>query len=386
MFKRSIQSELIEMARQYPVVTLNGPRQAGKTTLVQTTFPDLAYVNLEDPEMRELATQDPKAFFRLHPQRMIIDEIQRVPHLLSYIQTIVDQQQMMGQFILTGSHQLSLNQAISQSLAGRTALLNLLPLSIQELSQSNIEYTTEGYLHKGFLPRVHAGQMDPTKFYRNYFQTYVERDVRQMINIKNLSQFGVFLRLCAGRIGQLFNAHALANEVGIHSNTIKHWLSILEASFIVVRLQPFYENLGKRLVKTPKLYFTDVGLAAYLLGIENEVQLQRDPLKGNLFENLVVLELMKARANLGLDSNLYFYRDSNGHEVDLLFKQGQAIVPIEVKSAETFSRHFLKNITYFNSISGDRSMKGYVIYAGTLTPEYEQARVLNYRDCGRVVG
>jgi predicted AAA+ superfamily ATPase len=384
MISRDLTSELHDLSKQYRVVTLTGPRQAGKTTLARAAFPTTDYVNLEDPDVRSLAQNDPRAFFRLHNKKLIIDEIQRVPELLSYIQTIVDEQNVKGQFILTGSHQLELNQAIGQSLAGRTALLQLLPLSIKELLRTGRVHTPEQYLHMGFMPQVHAEGLNPTKFYRNYFQTYVERDVRLMINLKNLSQFETFIRLCAGRIGQLLNVNGLANEVGVTSNTISHWLSILEASFVIFRLQPYYENLGKRLVKTSKLYFTDVGLAAYLIGIENRNQIFRDPLRGNLYENMVILEMLKARTNVGLDPNLYFYRDSNGNEVDVIYKRANQLVPIEIKSSETFNEHLLKGVRYFKKVAGNRMDQGFLVYSGHLCPEIEHIKIVNFKAVSKI--
>ena len=381
MFSREILSEFKMLSEQYRVITITGPRQAGKTTLSKLAFPDRKYISLEDPDIRNIAENDPRAFFRMNPDRLIIDEIQRVPKLLSYIQTIVDEKQMMGQFILTGSHQLELNEAISQSLAGRTALLNLYPMSIEELSNNNVFMTRDEYLISGFMPAVHKGKMEPSRYYRNYFQTYVERDVRRMINLKDISLFETFIRLCAGRIGQLLNVNSLASDVGVNSNTIKHWLSILEASYIILRLKPYYENLGKRLVKSPKLYFTDVGLASYLLGLETKEQVSRDPLRGQLFENMVVMELIKARANRGKDPEMYFYRDSNGNEVDVIFKQGRQLLPIEIKSAETFDKSFFKGLKYFKKIAGEKSREGDLIYSGEISFESEQGiTVRNFED------
>lgn len=383
MIDRKIANELKNLANNYRVVTITGPRQAGKTTLCKMVFPELAYLTLEDPDIRAIAEQDPREFFRMNPEKLIIDEIQRVPSLLSYIQTIVDKSEIQGQFILTGSYQLELNEAIIQSLAGRTALLSLLPLSFSELKEN--AWSKERWIHRGFMPAIHQKNLDPTKYYRNYFQTYVERDVRQMINLKDLSLFETFVRLCAGRIGQLLNVSSLANDIGVTSNTVKQWLSILESSFIIVRLQPYFENLGKRLVKTPKLYFTEVGLAAYLLGIEQEKQVFRGPLRGNLFENLVVMEMIKARSNLGLDPNLYFYRDKNGNEIDIIYKYGHELIPVEFKSAETFENSFLKGIKYFKKISGERSSEGFLIYSGELTPKLDGIRTLHFSDASETV-
>lgn len=380
MFKRQLQAEFQKTLSQYPIVTIIGPRQSGKTTLVRNTLPEKAYVNLEAPDTREFALADPRGFLNRYPDGAILDEIQRAPELLSYIQTIVDQNpKKKGFYILTGSHQLELHQAISQSLAGRTALLTLLPMSLYELQGAGIDESLNESLLKGGYPRIFSDKLDPTKAYRNYIQTYLERDLRQIIQVKDLNQFQRFLRICAGRIGQLFNLESIANDIGVSSPTIKQWLSILEASFIIVRLQPYFENFGKRMIKSPKLYFTDVGLATYLLGIENEGQLDRDPLRGNLFENLVFLELLKYRLNQGLDPHLYFFRDNHGHEVDLIYQSGNELIPIEVKSGQSFNKDQLKNLKFFVELSENRSPKQYLIYSGEQEQNVSSAEVLNYK-------
>lgn len=385
MYSRILSKELKELSEQYPVVTLLGPRQSGKTTLVCFTFPDKPYVNLEAPDTRELAQIDPREFLAKYPQGAIFDEIQRAPELLSYIQLIVDQTDQKGMFILTGSHQLELHQAITQSLAGRTALLSLLPLSLVELDEARIELSLDETLLYGGYPRIFKDQLDPTKAYRNYFQTYIERDLRQLIHVKDLIQFQRFIRLCAGRIGQLLNLEGLGNEIGVSSHTIKHWISILEASFVIVRLQSYHENLGKRIIKSPKLYFTDVGLASYLLGIENTTQMSRDPLRGNLFENLVFLELLKSRLNQGLEPQLYYFRDTHGHEVDFIFQSGRELVPIEVKSARTFNKEYLKNLYFFKNLVEERYAKGFLIYTGEEVQKVESFEILNYRHSFRAL-
>lgn len=380
MFARSIEKELVQMAKDYPVVTLLGPRQSGKTTLVRGTFPKKPYVNLEDPEVRELALTDPRRFLEQFPEGGILDEVQQAPILLSYIQVIVDETKQKGMFILTGSHQLELHQAISQSLAGRTALLSLLSMTLEEIENAGYELSLDEALFMGGYPRIFRDELDPTKTYRNYFATYVEKDVRQLINIKDLMMFQKFIRLCAGRIGQVLNLNSLSNDVGVSSHTIKHWISILEASFIIFRLPPCYENFGKRMIKSPKLYFTDVGLACYLLGIQNPEQISRDPLRGNLIENLIVLELMKHRFNAGNDPALYFYRDIGGNEVDLLFQKGRELIPIEIKAAQTFNKEFLKGLHYFQKVAGTRSKGGFVIYAGRSEQQIGEFHLLNYKN------
>jgi len=377
MIKRDISQELKSIVETYPVVTITGPRQAGKTTLAKMEFPNYKYCNLENPEIRQLASDDPNAFFDEFGYPLIIDEVQRVPKLLSYIQVIVDEKGQKGMFILTGSHQLDLNQAIAQSLAGRTALLHLLPLSIVELSRAGIRHKRDEYIYKGFLPRIYKDHLDPTPAYRNYFQTYVERDLLQLINLKNITQFEIFLKLLAGRTGQLVNLNSLSNDVGVTGTTLKGWLSILEASFIVFKLYPYYENFGKRIIKSPKIYFTEIGLVTYLLGIENINQVSRDPLIGNLFENLVVMEAVKTRLNKGLDPNLFFYRDNNKNEVDLIYKQSSNLIPIEIKSAKTLNKKFFNGVNIFKKITS-KALGGYLIYSGKLSPDTNSIKVRHF--------
>lgn len=348
MIKRNITKELHLLLQEYPIVTVLGPRQAGKTTLVQHELPDYAYVSLEDPDERMLAAEDPRAFLRRFPDNTIFDEVQRVPTLLSYLQGIVDKEQKNGRFVLTGSHQLELRAAVAQSLAGRTGLLHLLPLSIEELRQAGLTFDGfEDYVVHGFLPRVHSQNQRPFRAYANYYQTYIERDVRQLIELKDVSLFEKFIKLLAGRVGQLMDYQALSNAVGVTAKTIKQWLSVLEASYVVVKLPPYFENFGKRVVKSPKYFFTDVGLLAYLLGLETPSQVLRDPLLGSIFENLVVIEVLKQRYNSGYDANLYFFRDSNGNEIDLLCKTSNGLVGIEIKAASTWHGKFAKQLVRF---------------------------------------
>ncbi len=383
LIKREIQKELISVFEDYPVVTITGPRQAGKTTLVRMAFPDINYCNLEDPEIKTLAKNDPKAFFSRYKTPLIIDEIQRVPELLSYIQVIVDENNTNGLFLLTGSHQLSLDAAVSQSLAGRTALLRLLPFSISELKSGNITLDRDTYLIKGFLPRIYNNNLNPFKAYRNYFQTYVERDVRQLLQVKNLSNFENFIRLLAGRVGQVLNLNSLSGDLGVSSTTLSEWLSVLESSFIVFRLFPYYENFGKRIIKAPKLYFTDTGFVSYLLGIDTPQQVARDPLIGGLFENLVVMEAVKTRLNKGLDPNIFYFRDNNRNEVDIIFKKQRKLIPVEIKSAMTFNNNLLKGIQYFQRIS-ERSDKGYLVYAGDFVFRTDNVEVVNFTDINKI--
>jgi len=378
MYKRTLYFELLEQAKKYPVVTLIGPRQSGKTTLVRYAFPNKPYINLEALDLQEIARLDPRSFLEKYPEGAILDEIQRVPSLLSYIQIIVDSSLQMGMFILTGSHQLELHQAIVQSLAGRTALLTLLPLSLAECREADLYSSLNESLLKGGYPRIYKDNLDPTKAYKNYFQTYVERDVRQLVNVHDLLQFQQFMRICASRVGRIITVEGIANDAGISSKTVKSWLSILEASFIIFRLQPYFENFGKRIIKSPKLYFTDVGFVSFLLGIETSSQMSRDPLRGSLVENLIVLEMMKTRMNIGLDSNLYYFRDAHGHEIDVIFKAGTELIPIEIKCAKTFNKDFLKNIIFFQKLVGTRFSKGFVLYNGDTEQKIGQVHVLNF--------
>ncbi len=364
MIKRKLEKELLLLIKEYPVVTILGPRQAGKTTLAKQALPEYRYANLEDPETREFAQQDPKAFLAQFITPVIIDEIQRVPTLLSYIQVHVDEQQKNGFFVLTGSHQLQLREAVAQSLAGRTALLQLLPLSIEELQSANIKFDNfDEYCFTGFLPRIYQQKMRPSTAYSNYYQTYVERDVRLLINLKDMTVFEKFLKLMAGRVGQVISYSSLANDVGVDQKTIKHWLSILEASFIVHKLPAYFENFGKRVIKSPKYYFMDVGLLCFLLGIKKPEQVSRDPLVGNIFENMVVMECVKACYNRGEMANLYYFRDSNGNEVDVVYQQGRELLAIEIKSASTFSMKQLKGLKRFAELS-DQVAGLRLVYSG----------------------
>lgn len=381
LIQRDIQKELESLMSSYPVVTITGPRQSGKTTLARTTFPDYGYCNLEKPEIRRLAEGDPNAFFDRFRQPLIIDEIQRVPDLLSYIQVIVDDKKEKGAFLLTGSHQQSLNEAVSQSLAGRTALLRLLPLSINELVSAGIRSSRDELLLTGFMPGIYSNNLNPYKSNRNYFQTYVERDLRQLMQIKNLNNFENFVRMLAGRVGQVLNLHSISGDIGVSSTTLSEWLSVLEASFLIFRLYPYYENFGKRIIKSPKIYFTDVGLVCYLLGIENAGQVARDPLLGGIFENMVVMDLVKERLNRGLDPNFFYFRDNNQNEVDLVIKKHDKLVPVEIKAAMTYNENLLKGIKYFQRTT-DQDQKGYLIYSGDLEFKSGLADIVNFINAG----
>ena len=385
MIQREIQQQLLKLAAMYPVVTITGPRQSGKTTLAKMTFPQHRYVSLENFDIRQMAEADPRGFLKSYAPPVIFDEIQRVPKLLSFIQTAVDEDKSYGQYILTGSHQPAWGAGVSQSLAGRTGILQLLPLSISEMTASGITLERDQYLYFGFMPRLYDTTLDPKNLYRDYFSTYVEKDVRQMLNIKDLSQFETFVKLLAGRVGQLVNMASLAGDVGVSSQTLTQWLSVLEASFIVFQLPGYYENFGKRLIKSKKLYFTEVGLATWLLGINSPEQVARDPLFGGLFENMVVIEALKQRFNAGETAELYFIRDSQGLEADLLFrKNNQTLIPVEIKGGMTWNKDFCKNLLKFRKLS-EKFQPGFVIYSGDLTPEIDGIRFLNFKDTGTAV-
>lgn len=376
MFPRRLANTVKELSLQLPIVTIMGPRQSGKTTLAKALFPHKPYVNMEDANNRELALVDPKSFLQKYPQGAILDEIQKTPHLLSQIQVLVDEANQQGMFILTGSHQSSLHAAVAQSLAGRTALVKLLPLTLEELRLGKVKDPLEQIILKGSFPRIYKENLSFANAYSSYFQTYVEKDIRQLLQVKDLYQFEKFIKLVASRIGQVINYTSLSNEVGVSSVTIKQWISVLESTYILFRLEPYFENFGKRLIKSPKIYFTDTGLACHLLGIENQQQLISDALFGSLFENWVILELMKYRLNQGLDPRFYFYRTTDGKEIDLLIQQGSRLIPIEIKSSKTFSSAFLKGLDYFH-LTTSKAKDGFLIYRGEESQKIQSYTLLN---------
>ena len=364
MIPRTLSSVLVSLAGQYPVVTVTGPRQSGKTTLCRAAFPGKPYVNLESPDMREFARDDPRGFLANYPDGAILDEIQRVPQLVSYLQPLIDERNTPGLFILTGSQQFEVMTTINQSLAGRTALLKLLPLSMEELAGAGIHLSADRLLLDGFYPRIHDAGINPTQALGDYVETYVERDIRQLITVKDLALFEKFVRLCAGRVGQLLNLQSLGNDVGVSHTTARSWLTLLEASYIVFLLQPWHTNISKRQIKSPKLYFYDVGLAAYLLGAENELHINRHPLRGNLFENLVVIEALKYRLHRGKRNNLSFWRDGKGNEVDLLIETGPDVIPVEIKAGATISGDFFKGLHTFSARFASPPKAAALVYGG----------------------
>ncbi|HAM98951.1 MAG TPA: AAA family ATPase [Marinilabiliales bacterium] len=361
MIKREAENELRYLATQFKAVAVVGPRQSGKTTLVRMVFEGKAYVSLENPDIRRFAMEDPRGFLYNYPNGAILDEIQRVPHLFSYLQQVLDERASKGQFILTGSNNFLLQESISQSLAGRVGYLFLLPLSMNELKyKDEIDF----WLYKGGYPVLHQEETETSRFYANYIRTYIERDVRLLKNISDLYAFERFLRLCAGRIGQLLNMSNLAVEVGVDTKTIGAWLAVLETSFILFRLQPFHESYNKRIVKMPKIYFYDTGLACALLGVENQKQLALNPFRGHLFENAVIVELLKRRLNNGKTNNLFFWRDNVGNEIDVLVVMATEKLAIEIKSGQTISNEYFKGIQFWNKIT--QTGGGLVVYGGEL--------------------
>ena len=382
MFKRDIEEFVKYSAKYFPVITVTGPRQSGKSTLVRALFADKPYVSLEDLDMREFATNDPRGFLKEYDKGAVIDEAQHCPDLFSYIQTKTDNDKIPGQYILTGSQNFLLMESISQSLAGRVAIINLLPFSYNEIKDhSNVE-DPFALIYKGFYPKLYVDDLSPTIWYRNYIRTYIERDIRQIQNVHDTKTFQTFLKICAGRTGQLINLSAIGTECGISYNTVKAWLSILESSFIIYMLKPHHKNFNKRLVKQQKLYFYDTGLACALLGIESADQVQTHYAKGALFENMIVMELMKNRLNQGREEGLYFWRDNHGHELDILMED-RNLTPIEVKASRTVISDFFQGINYWNNLSGES--KGYIIYAGEQSQSRGDLKVLPWNRMMEIV-
>ena len=381
MIKRTLATKMISLAQKFQVITLTGPRQSGKTTLVRATFSSLPYVSLEEPDIRQIALTDPRGFLANYPAGAILDEIQNAPELFSYIQGLVDENRQV-QFILTGSSNFLLMEKISQTLAGRTAVLHLLPFSFNELEPLAEQY--ESLIFKGQYPRIYDRDIAPTDFYPAYIQTYVERDVRLMKNIGDINAFIQFTRLCAGRIGQLLNYAGLASDAGISPNTAKSWLSILESSYILYRLQPYHRNFNKRLVKSSKLYFYDTGVACSLLGIREEDQVQLHYMKGSLFENLIINEFIKRNFNRGENRQPYFWQDNHGKEIDCLLVNGDRVTPVEVKSGKTMSTSYFDNLKYWRSLADLPDDRGYVVYGGDQSMQTSSGAFISWRNLDRI--
>lgn len=385
MIKRDAEKILRKLAKGFPVVAITGPRQAGKTTLAKNVFKEKPYVSLEDPDQREFANDDPKGFLARYPNGAILDEVQRCPFLFSYIQGIVDQKNKQGFFILTGSEQFGLISKITQSLAGRVGLLELLPFSLNELKLTNRSLKTiDEVLLNGFYPPIYDRQISPQIWYANYVSTYIERDVRQILEIKDLSIFQRFIRMVAARTGQLLSLSGLANDCGISHNTAKAWLSVLEASYIIFLLKPYHKNFGKRLVKTPKIYFYDAGIVSWLLGINNVAQISVHPMRGALFENYIVAEIVKEKYNRGEKANLYFWRDNIGNEIDILEEQGNKIVPIEVKSGQTITKNSFDYLLKWQTISGIDSGQSCVVYGGDESFRREGVEIVSWKNLDKL--
>lgn len=364
---RLLEVSIRKAAEKMPILTITGPRQSGKTTLARFCFPHKPYVNLEAPDSREFASSDPRGFLAQFPEGVIIDEAQYVPELFSYIQVISDERNQPGQFILSGSQNFLLLERITQSLAGRVMIFNLYPLSVEELMTANLlQGTAEEFIYNGGYPRLYDQQLAPQDWIGNYVQSYLERDVRQIINVRDLQSFQRFLKLCAGQVGQQLNKSSMATQVGVDVKTVSHWLSLLEASFIIFLLPPHFKNFQKRLVKSPKLYFADTAIVCFLLGINQAAQIATHYAKGALFENMVVAELMKGFVNRSQRQQLYYWRNQSGHEVDVIWEANGLLHPVEIKSGHTFQSSFYSGIDYYKKLAGKEAAPGAVVYAGTI--------------------
>ncbi len=386
MIPRDAEHTIRTLLLGFPIVTITGPRQSGKTTLAKMVSRDKPYVSLEDPDQRLFAQDDPRSFLERFPDGGVLDEVQRCPELFSYLQTRVDADGRMGLFILTGSQQFGLLSGISQSLAGRTAFVELLPFSFPELSGAErLPPHADTLLHNGCYPPLYDREIEPRAWFSAYMTAYIERDVRQMLKIQELETFQRFVRLCAGRTGQLLNLSSLAVECGITHNTAKAWISVLEASYIVFLLRPHHANFNKRLVKSPKLYFYDVGLVSWLLGIQTPEQIATHPLRGSIFETCVIAELLKSSLNRGERPNLFFWRDSNGNEVDVLIDQGMKLVPIEIKSGKTVTREAFNGLEKWRTLAGRVAAEPVLIYGGVDSYFRNGVRVVGWREAGQAV-
>ncbi|WP_408022310.1 ATP-binding protein [Spiribacter onubensis] len=384
MIPRDAKVTALELARGFPIVSFTGPRQSGKTTLARALFGDHAYVSLEDPEQREFATADPKGFLARFKAGLILDEVQRAPELFSWLQGVVDSERSMGRFVLTGSQEFGLRAGITQSLAGRVGLVHLLPLSLSELAGAGVVAgSLDMAMLQGGYPPIHDREVPPRLWFPNYVNTYLERDVPQLLEVRNREQFRRFVRLCAAHTGQLVNLSAIGADCGISHVTAREWLSVLEASYLVVRVPPYFRNFGKRLVKRPKLYFVDVGLAAWLLGIRDPETLNTHPLRGALFETLVVSEMLKERFNGGEPAELYFWRDHVGHEVDLVWERQGELHAMEIKSGATFAPDWLDGIDRWRRVTGGEEVKSTLVYGGDEVFVRDGVEVRSWRGVGQ---
>jgi predicted AAA+ superfamily ATPase len=387
--KRELSKKLKDLAKYFPVLAILGPRQSGKTTLAINTFKNYKYISLEEPRNKEIATVDPKAFIETHKDTpgLILDEIQESPILLSYIQAHVDLNNKPGFFVITGSHNFLLNEKISQTLAGRVAICTLLPLSINEIMTVKKNISLDQIIFNGSYPRLYATGASPLDLYPPYIKTYVERDVRQITNITDLITFQRFIGLCAGRIGQILNLTSLANDCGVTIATAKSWISILAASYIIFLLQPHYKNFNKRLIKSPKIYFYDTGLACSILGIESQEQLFTHYIRGNLFESFIISELYKQRYNLGKEPRLYFWRDKTGHEIDCVIENGQELMTIEAKAGKTFSQNMIDGLLYWNTLAKTKLpyKNSFLIYGGHEDYKTNTANIISWKSLNKIL-
>ncbi len=378
MIKRLLEEKLKDCARHYPVVLLTGPRQSGKTVLCRRVFKNKPYISFEDLDNREFAEKDPRGLLGRYPEGAVLDEIQRCPAILSYLQGIVDERRKSGMYILTGSQNILLLKSVQQSLAGRIAILKLFPLAVKEIYSMREDFSLEKLIYRGGFPRIYDKKLNPTEAMRNYVETYLERDVRQIIDVRNLSSFQRFLKLCAGRIGQVINLSSIGNDLGVSHTTIREWMSVLEASYIAYLLPPYHRNFGKRIIKSPKLYFTDTGLVCFLLGIEKSEHVARDPLLGGLFENYVIMELIKYYSSDGRNAPLYYFRDNIGNEVDLLIEKAREVFGIEIKAGRTVNSDWFKGIEYLRRVMGNSIIGRGIVYGGNEEFKREGAGVYPY--------
>lgn len=380
MIPRSLTNKIKKYIKIFPVVTVTGPRQSGKTTLLRYLLPEWSYVSLEDPDTLAFCEEDPRGFLETNKSPLIIDEAQKSPKLFSYIQTKTDKLNKAGQYLLSGSQNFLLLEKISQSLSGRAGILTLMPFAFEELKTAGLALSKpELYMFNGFYPAVWSKKIKPSDYYPNYIQTYLERDVRQIVNVNNLFLFQKFLKLCAGRSGQLLNLVSLASDCGVTHNTARSWLSVLEASHIIFLLPPYFRNINKRLIKSPKLYFWDTGLASYLLGIENEKQMETHPLAGSLFETMIISEIFKGFFNKGIRPNVYFFRDKTGHEVDLIIEKGASLKAIEIKFGKTINANFFDQLFYWQKALKAEKTDLNLIYAGETSEKRTKVQVLSWK-------
>lgn len=383
-FKRNVSSQISKLKKGFPVISVTGPRQSGKTTFLQHYFSDYTYFNLESPQTREFIESDPQQFLKSNPQNIIIDEVQRLPELLSYIQVHVDKQQKMGSIVISGSQNLLISEKISQSLSGRAGYQNIFPFSLKELATHKLNLSNHyKQILKGFYPALYTRDVEPSLFYSRYLATYVERDARLIKNIQNLSQFQKFMGLLSGRVGQVVNVSALANDTGISPNTAEDWISILEASYIVYRLQPYYKNIGKRLIKSPKIYFYDTGVLCSLLNLSSVNELMNHFAVGSIFENFIISEFKKEISETNRSVQIYFYRDNHGNEIDLIIDTGGNLIPIEIKSSTTFSKTFFKGFEYWKK-HVDETTQGFVVYGGEDSQKIQDHEIISWMNLQKV--